>query len=105
MCGSLDLLHLIRLRCQWNEEFWFDAHVGVDFVAFDLFDHDTLSKDENLGSVSVSKAEIASLQKGVEKSYELTLTGVKKGKLYVSTSRSMEHNLCYSFHVAVMLSS
>ena len=50
-----------------------------------MFDHDTITKDESIGSAVISKAELSALQLGVEKSYELPLTGVQHGKLFVCT--------------------
>lgn len=83
---------------QWDQEFKFEVKIGTDFVAFDVYDEDTIGRDDHLGSAILSKAELQTLQQGVEKSYELKLSGVKKGVIYVSTCR---HNIFKSWFLDI----
>ena len=58
---------------------------GTDFVAFDVYDEDTIGRDDPLGSAIISKADLAAMQPGVPRALELKLSGVKSGVLHVST--------------------
>jgi len=73
------------LNPTWSETFEFpEFRSGSDFIGFDVFDQDTIGKDDSLGSAIISKADLAQLEKGVEKKFELKLTNVKSGILHVA---------------------
>lgn len=69
------------LNPKWEETFKFRvSNPSTAKLVVEVFDHDTFSKDDPLGSVSIS---LNTLEQGVELVKVYNLTGVPKGKIQI----------------------